>query len=429
MTLTLFGLAIYLFCVHSFKLPIASVGIGIGLLGVLGNPRGISIPPPVQMMAAFILWAAITGLASQYRPTVMESLLDYSKALLIFFVVVNATRTLTQLTIFIGTWLMMFGLFPVRGTYFNFLAGINTAGRYGWNFSFNNYNDLAAYTILALAIASFLLVGRYPRWIRILALLGAGLLSLMVILTQSRGGLIALVIAFALLVTRSRNRVKLVRFAILAAFGIALAAPGSAWERFARMKYLMSTETLSDADTSAEQRYVLLQVGAAIARDHLATGVGLGAYSLAHGVYAEDRPEWQFGRGNRDTHNMYLNLVAETGVPGALLFIGMLVSTLHYATGTEKRLRASLPLEAEQLRILRFGLVAYLIAATFGTFHRISFLYMYLAVVWSAARIFDELLSAAQATGTGGRLQSPVAGLPMRGAPLPAARFSRIPRA
>ena len=314
--------------------------------------------------------------------------------LLIFFIALNAAKTLSQLAVFIGTWVLMFGLFPVRGTYFNFLAGINQFGRYGWNFSFNNYNDLAAYTILSLAMSAFLLAGRYDRWIRISAFLAVISLSLMVILTQSRGAFIGLSVAFLFMIVRSRSRSKLIRFGLLASLGIVLFAPGAVWERFSRMKYLFNTETIGEADTSAEQRYVLLQIGTTIARDNLVKGVGLGAYSEAHGVYAEERPEWKNGRGNRDTHNMYLNLVAETGIPGALLFVSMLVSTLVKATKTERVLRLRLPREAEQLRILRFGLIAYLIAAIFGTFHRSSFLYLYLAVLWCASVIFQKMLDA-----------------------------------
>ena len=390
MTVALFGLAIYLFCVHSFKLPIASAGIGIGLLGVLMNPSGLTCPPPVLFMAAFLGWCALGGMTSQYPSFVGDSLIDYLKMLLIFFVAINASKSVSQLAIFIGLWVLMFGLYPARGTYFNFLSGIGTFGRYGWNFSFANYNDLAAYAILAMALSAFLLAGRFPRWIRIGALASTAGLALLVIITQSRGAFIGLVVAFVFMLLRSRSRTRLIRFGVAAILGIVLLAPGAVWERFSRMKYLFNTETIAEADGSAEQRYILLQIASAIAKDHLATGVGLGAYSEAHGMYAEERPEWSMGRGNRDAHNMYVSLVAEAGLPGLALFLGMLGSTLLRALRVEQRIRASSPIEAEQLRILRFGLIAYLIAAIFGSFHRVSFLYLYLAVVWSAADLLSS---------------------------------------
>lgn len=398
MTVALFGLAIYLFCVHSFKLPIASVGIGIGLLGVLGNPKQLSFPAPVVWMTAFLAWSALGVLISSYTPEQGYGVVDYLKILLIFFVAINAARTQSQLAALISLWVLMFGLYPARGTYFNFLGGISTFGRYGWNFSFENFNDLAAYAILNLGLAGFLLAGRYAKWVRTAALAACAALALLIVITQSRGAFIGLTVAFVFMLVRSRSRAKLVRFAGLASLGIVLLAPGAVWERFSKMKYLLSTETLGEADSSAEQRWVLLQIASSIARDHLATGVGLGAYADAHGRYAEDLAEWQMGRGNRDAHNMYVSLVAETGLPGFAIFLGMLGSVLLCALRVETRLRSRFPLEAEQLRILRFGLVAYLVAATFGSFHRVSFLYLYIAILWTAATLHAELLGTAAAS-------------------------------
>lgn len=395
MTVALFGLAIYLFCVHSFKLPIASVGIGIGLIGVLLNTRELTVPLPVVLMATFLCWSALGLGVTQYQSVVSQTLTDYLKILLVFFVAINASKTVSQLAIFAGLWVLMFGLYPARGTYLNFLSGIGTFGRYGWNFSFSNYNDLAAYAILVMALSAFLFAGNFERWIRLAAMASTAALALLVIITQSRGAFVGLVIAFAFMIVRSRSRARLIRFGVAAVLGIILFAPGAVWERFSRMKYLFNTETIGEADGSAEQRYVLLQIASQIAKDNLVSGVGLGAYSEAHGVYADERPEWSMGRGNRDAHNMYVSLVAETGLPGLAIFLGMLGSTLLRAAKIERTLRANSPNEAEQLRILRFGLIAYLIAAIFGSFHRVSFLYLYLAVLWSAA----ELLQAqAQST-------------------------------
>ena len=71
-------------------------------------------------------------------------------------------------------------------------------------------------------------------------------------------------------------------------------------------------------------------------------------------------------------------------------------------------------IEAEQLRILRFGLIAYLIAATFGSFHRVSFLYLYLAVLWSATSLFEEMMSSPLTAGSSFAPESLVSAQPAR---------------
>jgi O-antigen ligase len=394
MTLALSGLAIYLFCIHSFKLPIASAGIAIGLLGVLIEPKGIKLPAPLLLMAAWLLWSIATGMRSQYPSMVTESFIDFLKIFLVFFVAINAAKGVSQLALICGIWVLMFDLYPARGSFFNYVFGIGTFERFGWNFSFSNFNDLAAYGILALALASFLAIGPYSKLVRFGALLSTGALAVLILLTQSRGAFVGLVIAFVFLALKSHNRKILARSAVVAATLFVFTAPASTWQRFANMKFLADTETIKEADSSAEQRWIVLQIASAIVRDNPLTGVGLGAYSEAHGVYAADRQEWAFGAGNRDTHNMYMNLIAETGFPGAMLFLAMLGSVIARAIEAEKRTRTSDRVGAEQLRILRFGLVAYLISATFGTFHRVAFLYLYMAVLWQAA----ELLLAQSST-------------------------------
>lgn len=390
MTIALFGLAIYLFCVHSFKLPIASVGIGIGLFGVLLSGERVTVPLPALFLAGFVAWASIGLFTTAYPSQVNTAVVDIAKLMIIFFVALNATRTAPQLTLLIGLWVLLFGLYPARGTYFNYFFGYATQGRYGWNFSFRNPNDLAALTILVVGLSGFLALGRYPRWVRLLALASAAGNSLIVIITQSRGALVGVVIAVTFLLLRSRNRIRLLRFVVVAAVGITLYAPASVWERFSRMKFLQSTETLDEADSSAAQRYILFQIARTVASEHLLTGIGFGAYPQAHAAYAEERVEWQGGRGERDAHSLYLSILAETGIPGFLLYLAFLGSVLLEAIKAENRLRKVDPLAAEQLRVLRFALIAYLIDSVFGSFHKTSFLYLYVAVLWSAAQILSR---------------------------------------
>ena len=394
MTLGLAGLTIYLFCVHSFKLPIAAGGIAIGILGVMTSQRGFSVPAPVVLFAAFLLWSMNGLLTSRFPDLVGAALIDYLKILLILFVAINSVRSLSQLAIFVGVWVLMFGAFPARGTYLNFLAGIGDFGRFAWNFSFKNFNDLAAYAILTMALSGFLALGRYARWIRIGGLISALGVAVLIVLTQSRGAFLGITLGFAAMLLRSRNRKRLLQIVALASLCIVLTAPQAVWERFSRMQFLFDTETIGEADTSAEQRYVILQVALTIAKEHMGTGVGLGAYAETHAEYAGERQEWAFGGGTRDAHNMYVLIAAETGILGLALFLSMLGVTLQKGAKVEKLIRKSLPIEAEQLRVLRFGLIAFLIAAIFGSFHRSSFLYLYVAVLWTACEQFAQRVSA-----------------------------------
>jgi len=110
-------------------------------------------------------------------------------------------------------------------------------------------------------------------------------------------------------------------------------------------------------------------------------GVGLGAYAHANRDYNP-------ALGAYDTHNTYVNIAAETGLPGLILFLAMMVSLLREAIAARRyadRLGSSSG-AAEVPRWLFLGLIAFLIAAVFGSFAKLAFVYVYLTLLWSASR-------------------------------------------
>ena len=134
-----------------------------------------------------------------------------------------------------------------------------------------------------------------------------------------------------------------------------------------------------DPEGSARQRFAVLQAATRIVRDHPVLGVGLGAYELAQHSYNP-------ALGYLDTHNTYLNVLAETGLPGLVLFLMIVISVLQVVRHARRRAGRALPAEAETLRWLQYALVGYLIAGVFGSFAKLAFLYVYLALLWCAAR-------------------------------------------
>ena len=82
-----------------------------------------------------------------------------------------------------------------------------------------------------------------------------------------------------------------------------------------------------------------------------------------------------------------MNVLAETGVPGLALFLGIVISVLRAVRDARRRAGRVFPVEAEMLRWLQYALVGYLIAGVFGSFAKLAFLYVYLALLWCAARV------------------------------------------
>ena len=390
-TLSLSGLALYLWVIHSFRLNVGAIGVGLALLGLLTRPGSLTFPLPTLAFGAWLAWSTGIGLATSDHPSlVLTSMVEFTKILAVFVVVANVTRAPQQLLLFIATWLAIFVAYPLRGQMVYLAANQQFKGRYGWNFNFSNFNDFASFDILIIGMAGYVALAPIaPRYRKLaVAVLGGALLSFL--LTQSRGAGLAVALTLPLYLSRSRHRTRIVAVLGMLVAAIVIAFPGKVFTRIMDISITKSAaerDMYNEADASAEQRIRIAEVAFAVFKSSPLTGIGIGAYERAHGLMAETRAEWNIARGDRDAHNLYLRILAETGVVGFALFGAMIVGTMRIASRREKQLRVVDPSGAEQLRILRYCLVAYMLSGFFGSFYKWAYMYMYLAIMISAAGI------------------------------------------
>jgi O-antigen ligase len=161
-----------------------------------------------------------------------------------------------------------------------------------------------------------------------------------------------------------------------------------------------------------------------MARDHPLTGVGIGAYKPNHEQYAL-RPEFNpTAQGGRDTHSLYLNVLAETGFPGFLLYLGMLLTVFIAAERTRRRCRGVLDTAARQILVLEAGLVAFLAAAVFGSLPYLPHLLLHMALLYALSVFYRNQLKTAN-TGTSPATQRKLRGNARTAAGVAAARLRR----
>jgi O-antigen ligase len=379
-SLTLLGLCIYTFVIVTYYVRIAEVGIAIAAIGLVLQLGKSRIPFPVWLFGAFVLWAFVASLVSPYTDIALDKVLDHLKLLAIMLIVVNALQTEGQLRFYLLFFLGCFVLFPVRGT---LVGSDDVSGRVVWNYAYSNPNDLATLCLIALGVALGLLFARPSR---ILVRLGGGisaiLLLVVILLTQSRGAVIGLVAGMgpAFIWSGLKRPGRLLLSAGVLALVVGLAIPAVVWERLSGIGMLTSTSTIAQADPegSAAERFEIQKVALQIVVDNPVFGVGLGAYPLANARYA---PEL----GRKDAHNTYLNLAAELGLPGLVLWCALVLSVLRYAYRS-RRLAAPGELATQQAWIER-ALWAYLVASMFGSYAKLTFPYLLLAVLWCSATL------------------------------------------
>jgi O-antigen ligase len=209
-------------------------------------------------------------------------------------------------------------------------------------------------------------------------------------------------------VTQARGkRLKSLLVGAVVAVLILPLVPTSAWERFRGLAWLANESTIryADPEGSADARYNIWRVARQIIKENPATGIGLGAYQLAHATYTGRMVVPPAARGFRDTHSTYLNVAAETGVPGLILFLGMIGTVVAGAELTRRRAPGSA--RSRQLFALELGLLAFLLHGIFGSLSKLSFLYIQLAFIWVLTEVTRRELAAAAQPIVRGNRQTP----------------------
>ena len=414
-SLSFVGVLAYVYAAVTYGLPLVTVAMALAVVGLFMERNGITVPLFVIIFAGYVAWAGAGYTSSVDSAATYDQTVVLAKILLICFVIANVTRDGWRMRVFMVFFLACFAAYPTRGTLVNyFIAGYTVFGRALWNYIYSNANDLAALTFFPLSLAAAVALTEKSVWVKRAALAGVVVLPMIILLTQSRGALIGLVVVglvFFVVHTKGR-RVRSLLMAAAAAIVVIPFVPRSAWERFSLMKNLTSTESLLEADPegSAEARYNIRRVAGTIIKENPIAGIGLGVYPRAHAMYAPRVGVPVSALGFRDTHSTYLNVAAETGIPGFVLFLAMILVVAVSCDGVRRRAKGT-P-RAEQLLALELGLLGFMLAGIFGSFAKLSFLYIQLAVMWAVADITKRELAAATPQ-------------PMRGASAPAGRVQR----
>ena len=177
------------------------------------------------------------------------------------------------------------------------------------------------------------------------------------ILCNSRGatvGLLAMGAAAIILVGKGR-RTKLL--GVAAAGLVALLA-------LADHRYLERQQTTVDhQDGSSQGRLEAWQAGVKFIRDH-PFGAGGRAFHILSPKYIPDIVE-EHGGEERSVHNTFLQLGAEWGIQGIILWTGFLVATVYQSWKVRQRARGE-PWFYYRLLALELGLIGTITAGVFG---------------------------------------------------------------
>ena len=343
----------------------ALIGIGAYLLDRMGSGAPLVMPRRELWVAGgLIAWAMVTIPFSIWPGGSVNFLVGYYlKTLAMCWLLSHSVATLVRLrqtTWCLSIMAMGLGMFALN----NYLAGMvveqdRVVGNEGA--LTKNPNDLALMVNIIVPLTMALLLSTRRPVIR-LALAGMLVVEgLTVVLTFSRGGFLtlgAILMMYAWKLRRRAERVWI--FAILLCALLALPLLPSSY--FDRMSTIIHTE--QDATGSAGERWsdIMIAVRYALSSPFVGSGIGLNVLAMNEARGGEWRP----------VHNVYLELTMDLGVPGLLLFVWLLWTSI--ASVTEVHRLADQSVETKELAYLAEGIQVSLLAfALAAMFHPVSY--------------------------------------------------------
>jgi len=299
--------------------------IAVAWLGTLWRGREATLPRGVVVqqwtLALFVVWLAFSIGWAESPDDALTVLTPWVASAILFVVLVTSEVDERQLQLIVGAYVGGVALSALAGL----LGGLEGAsdvsavteqqGRLQGGSGDPNY--LAAAIVPAIALACGLLASVRGELTRIWLIGSIPVLVLGLAATESRGGLLAAFVAIvvSVVVTR-RGRIWVVALIALTVGMAAVwfAATPTAWERVSTLE-------------GGNGRGSLWKVAWEMSNDHPLLGVGIGNFPLNSPDYARGYGELELVTfiAERDhvVHNVYLQLLAETGLVGIALLLAL----------------------------------------------------------------------------------------------------------
>ena len=201
------------------------------------------------------------------------------------------------------------------------------------------------------------------------------ILAFAVFVSQSRGGLLALIVMAGLACANSQRKLRLAFwFAVAVALMLAI-APSRMIQRLEQMQISGQAET--GAEVSTRARVELVRAGIRMMESHPVFGVGLGEFKFVEFHYNPSL--MSFEAHPHIAHNTYIQLGAEGGVPTLALYLAILAATLLTSRRAQKA--EGVPEDMAALALLfQIGLIGIVVAEVFLTAQYVKEVWIFISL-------------------------------------------------
>jgi O-antigen ligase len=353
-----------------------AAGFSLGALGlswILYNRRVTIGGLQGWMLMALFALVGLSASWSFWPKYTFDTFTDGLKYLAVFLLVANVVDSEARLATTIRV-LALASCIPAVGAIWSHAHGehLVEGDRAGWIGIFANPNDLAYHLVVGVAMILSAANAAHTRLRKIAWWATLPVVFYAILLTQSRGGMLAACVVALFWALRSVKRAPVILGAACVIAALVFISPNNPWSR------RTEEATAYGVDVSAQGRIDAWRTGLNIAKERPFTGVGAGAFMIAW-------PEFAPGDAHeaRTQHNTFIQLLSELGIPALLLFATALVAGV-FGMRRATKLDTSLQPYA---RGVQCGFVGFVVCSIWGGIAFTWPIYLLLGLAFGARRI------------------------------------------
>lgn len=305
----------------------AGLAIGLYLLQQSGQRRlGRLRSATTACLLGVLAWSALSVPAALNQGVAFHTWTDFARTVVMYLVIAGSVRSARDVErlglVYFGVTVVYTAVVLTR-----FQLGADT-----WRLGrlyYYDANDLATLIATAMPLGLYFVLARRRPLLRVLAVAGLAVLAMGIIRSGSRGGFLALlaVTAFVLLgFTTVPARARLAGLIVILAVVVATASD----RYWTQMQTLIRPEQDYNM-TSDAGRMKIWARGLGYMAAHPVLGVGLGNFYMAEGTISPLARLQERGIGVRwgAAHNSFIQVGAELGILGVLLFAGVMATAFR----------------------------------------------------------------------------------------------------
>lgn len=303
--------AVQIDVVGSISRIAGALALGVGVLDVLFRERLRSAHYLHGSVAAFLIWGGLTYFWSIDPEVTFERIWTYVQLFLVVWLVWEVAREERDQTGLMQAYILGAAIVAVSTVVTSVAGGLDTVTRSS-SFGFDP-NDQALTLSLAIPMAWSLAIRKESGWLSTSAYLSYLVLAMLaILLTGSRGGVLAMVPALTIILTSYRRLNTRQRLAVLCLIGITGLVALSTVPEYSWQRILSIRDEFQGGDFS--KRTYIWSAGMDAFLEHSVLGLGAGGFSP--GIV-------RFLGGPAVAHNTFLSVLTEQGIVGFSLFLGL----------------------------------------------------------------------------------------------------------